>query len=186
MAWDCGAGHYFEFLLRGCLVLNIFPFPVSTAKLIGDFYNNRRSAANGYPRFAYSFVSLMLRQYYLSCDSYSANRRSTANKKKIRENFVLALRICTASPISTRCHVVPIMLPVSAIYSSANTISFKSLVTLHLFFQNSPIILAVLNGNGNKVKTRWRPPKTTKKYPAPRCKAHTRRIIPLSTHLSFR
>jgi hypothetical protein len=98
LAWDCGAGHYFEFLLRRCLVLNIFPFPVSTAKLIGDFYNNRQSAANGYPGFAYSFDCLMLRQYYLSCDLYSANRRSAANKKS--ENFVLALQLRSASPIS--------------------------------------------------------------------------------------
>jgi hypothetical protein len=45
-AWDCGAGHYFEFLTCRCRVLNIFPFPVSAAKLLGDFYNNRRSAAN--------------------------------------------------------------------------------------------------------------------------------------------
>jgi hypothetical protein len=44
LAWDCGAGHYFEFLFRRRFVLNIFPFPVITAKLLGDFYNNRRSA----------------------------------------------------------------------------------------------------------------------------------------------
>jgi hypothetical protein len=25
-AWDCGAGHYFDFLLCRCLTLNIFPF----------------------------------------------------------------------------------------------------------------------------------------------------------------
>ncbi len=74
LAWDYGAGHYFEFLLRCRLLLNIFMFPVSTAKLIGDFYNNRRSTANSCLRFAYSFVSLMLCQYYLSCDTYSANR----------------------------------------------------------------------------------------------------------------
>jgi hypothetical protein len=30
MVWDCGAGQ-----------LNIFPIPVTTAKLIGEFYNNR-------------------------------------------------------------------------------------------------------------------------------------------------
>jgi hypothetical protein len=82
LAWDCGAEHYFEFLLCRHLVLNIFPFPVRTAKLIGDSYNNRRSAANSYPHFAYSFISLMLRQYYLSCDSYSTNRQRAANKKK--------------------------------------------------------------------------------------------------------
>jgi hypothetical protein len=39
----------------------------------------------------------MLRQYYWSCDSFSANRRSAANKK-IRKNFLLALRICPALP----------------------------------------------------------------------------------------
>jgi hypothetical protein len=33
MAWDYGAGHYFGFLIRCCLVLNIFLFPVSTSKL---------------------------------------------------------------------------------------------------------------------------------------------------------
>jgi hypothetical protein len=40
LAWDCGAGHYFEFLIRRHLVLNIFLFLVSTAKLLGDFCNN--------------------------------------------------------------------------------------------------------------------------------------------------
>jgi hypothetical protein len=37
LAWDCGAGHYFEFLICRYLILNIFPFPVSTAKFIGEF-----------------------------------------------------------------------------------------------------------------------------------------------------
>ncbi len=59
LAWDCGAGHYFQVLICRRLVLNIFPFPVSTAKFIGDFYNNGRSAAISCLRFAYSFVSLM-------------------------------------------------------------------------------------------------------------------------------
>jgi hypothetical protein len=72
-------------------------FPVTTAKLIGEFYNNRQSVAHGYPRFAYSFVFLMLRQYYWRCDPFSANRRSAAHEK-IRENFLLALRIRRASP----------------------------------------------------------------------------------------
>jgi hypothetical protein len=50
---------FFELLLRRRLALNIFPFPVTTAKLLGNFYNNRQSAAKGFPRFAYSFVVLM-------------------------------------------------------------------------------------------------------------------------------
>jgi hypothetical protein len=53
----------------------------STAKFIGEFYNNRQSVANWCPRFPYSLVSLMLREYYWRYDSYSANRRSAANMK---------------------------------------------------------------------------------------------------------
>jgi hypothetical protein len=41
------------------------------SQLIGEFYNNRL--------FAYSFVYFILRQYYGSCDLYSANGRSTVN-----------------------------------------------------------------------------------------------------------
>jgi hypothetical protein len=69
------------FLLRRRLALSIFPFSVTTAKLLGEFYNNRRSAAHGCPHFAYSFVLLMLRQYYWRCDPFSPNRRSAANEK---------------------------------------------------------------------------------------------------------
>jgi hypothetical protein len=96
LAWDCGAGCYFEFLIRRHFVLNIFPFLVGKAKLTGEFFNNRRSAANSYPLFAYSLVSLMLRQYYWFCDSYSANRRSEF--KKIRGNSLLVLQIRPALP----------------------------------------------------------------------------------------
>jgi hypothetical protein len=72
----------FSSLIHRRLLFNIFPFLVSTAQLIGDFYDNRQSAANSYLRFAYSFVSRMMSQYNWSCDSFSANRRSAANKKK--------------------------------------------------------------------------------------------------------
>jgi hypothetical protein len=46
------AGHYFDFLIFHCLVLNIFHWPVSTAKLIGESYNSRRSAVQSCPGFA--------------------------------------------------------------------------------------------------------------------------------------
>jgi hypothetical protein len=87
IAWDCGAGHYFDLLIRRRLVLNVFPFPVSKAKLLGEFYTNRRSAVNRCPRFTYSFVFFMLRQYYWRYDSYSANRRSAANMKNPRKFY---------------------------------------------------------------------------------------------------
>ncbi len=166
MAWDCGAGHCFDFLRRSHLALNIFPFPVTTAKLTGEFFNNRRSMANRCPRFAYSFVSFMLRQYYWSCDSYCASRRSAANKKKSAKTFnwhcefvvlcPLAWRRRPTLPFSAGCNVTPI----TFLYS-ANTVGATSLIALCLFIQNSPITWAVLTGNGNMVKTRWRRSKTT-------------------------
>jgi hypothetical protein len=55
MAWDCGDVHYFDLLLRRCLALNIH------TSVSGHYSEiNRRSAALGCPRFAYSFLSLML------------------------------------------------------------------------------------------------------------------------------
>jgi hypothetical protein len=75
LAWDCGAEHRLFYLIVSLhLVLNIFPFPVSTTKLIGVLRNKRRSAANSFPGFAYSLVSQTLRQYYWR-DSYSACRQ---------------------------------------------------------------------------------------------------------------
>ncbi len=74
-------GIILNFQLAFRLDLNILPFPVSTAKSPGDFCNSRQSAAKWCPHFACSFVSIMLCQYYWSCNQYSANRQSPANKK---------------------------------------------------------------------------------------------------------
>jgi hypothetical protein len=125
LAWDCGAGHYFEVLFRLCLVLNIFPFTVTTAKLTGKFYNNRQSAANLCPRFAYSFVLLILRQYYWRCVLYTANRRSAANMKNPRKSYywlckstplyLKMRRTHTTSPISAGRNAAPIILAVFSI-----------------------------------------------------------------------
>jgi hypothetical protein len=45
-ALDHGAGHYFFVLVRLHLFLSIFPFPVSTAQFIGEFWKNRWSATS--------------------------------------------------------------------------------------------------------------------------------------------
>jgi hypothetical protein len=37
-ASDCGAGHYFDVLFGFHLGFAIFPFPVSTAQVIGEFW----------------------------------------------------------------------------------------------------------------------------------------------------
>jgi hypothetical protein len=39
------AGHYFEFLIHRRFVLNKIPFPVSTAKFTGNFYNRQSMLA---------------------------------------------------------------------------------------------------------------------------------------------
>jgi hypothetical protein len=50
--------------IRLQLLLDVFPFPVSSAKLIRNFWCNRRYEANRLPHFVYSSVFLMLCQYY--------------------------------------------------------------------------------------------------------------------------
>jgi hypothetical protein len=40
-AWDSGAGHSFVVLFRFRLGFAIFPFPVSTAEFIGEFWTNK-------------------------------------------------------------------------------------------------------------------------------------------------
>jgi hypothetical protein len=40
-ALDCGAGHYFVVLFGFHLYFTIFPFPVSTAQMIGEFWKNK-------------------------------------------------------------------------------------------------------------------------------------------------
>jgi hypothetical protein len=40
-ASDCGAGHSFVVLFRFHLGFTIFPFPVSTTQIIGEFWKNR-------------------------------------------------------------------------------------------------------------------------------------------------
>ncbi len=40
-AWDCGAGHSFVVLLGFHLAFTIFPFPVSTVQILGEFWDNR-------------------------------------------------------------------------------------------------------------------------------------------------
>jgi hypothetical protein len=88
-ALDCGAGHYFEFFIRSHLALNIFPFPVNTAKLLGDFYNNRRSALNCFPRFAYSFVFLILSQYCTTGPAIRTPPRGEAQQRKKKPQKLL-------------------------------------------------------------------------------------------------
>jgi hypothetical protein len=122
MAWDCGTGHYFDFFIHRRLALNTFLFPVTTAKLIGEFYNNRQSTAHRCLRFTYSLMSLTLHQYYWYCDSCPANRQNAANKQKSAKTpnwccectslCLWTRRVQPASPKSAGYNAAPLILAV--------------------------------------------------------------------------
>ncbi len=74
-ASDCGAGRSFVVLFRFHLGLAIFPFPVSTAQIIGEFWINRLSGASDVAPIEMALYSCHS-QYYWRCVAFGANRRS--------------------------------------------------------------------------------------------------------------
>ncbi len=88
--------------------------------------------------------------------------------------------MCNASPISAGPSQHQYCFLCSAISTGA-----KSLIPLRLLYQNSPKNWVELTGNRNKLKTRWRLTLKIKHCPAPWSEAHTHRLTPVSTHLSF-
>jgi hypothetical protein len=60
----------------------------------------------------------------------------------------------TASHMSAQCSTLLITLAVDSTVYSANITGATPLVSLHLFFQNSPVDWTVLTGNGNIAKNR--------------------------------
>jgi hypothetical protein len=91
--------------------------------------------------------------------------------KKIHASFLLALRICPTLAIGTAN--IPLFAYKHQMPRSDNNISCGSyialpygamlLAPLQLFFQDLPIIWAVLTEMEKRLKKRWRPPKM-KKY----------------------
>ncbi len=65
-ASDCGAEHSFVVLFRFHLGFTIFPFPVSTAKFIGEFWKNKRSATSA---VAPIVLALYINHYWRYVDS---------------------------------------------------------------------------------------------------------------------
>jgi hypothetical protein len=100
MAWDCGTGYYFDFLICRHLLLNIFPFLVTTTKLIGKLCNNWQSAAQIYLRFVYSSRPLCCANT-IGAAIHTPLTGKVRRIKKIRENTLLALQMCPASPKGT-------------------------------------------------------------------------------------
>ncbi len=66
-ASDCGAGHSFVVLFRFHLVFAIFPFPVSTAEFIGEFWTNKRSAASVVALIQLALYKIRYWRYVDSC-----------------------------------------------------------------------------------------------------------------------
>jgi hypothetical protein len=95
LAWDCGAGHYFDVLICHHLVLYIFPFLVSTAKLLGELYDNRRSTENRCPHFAYFFCTLCCAN-----PIGPVSHTPPIANEKICENILIATAKGPALPIS--------------------------------------------------------------------------------------
>ncbi len=77
-ASDCGAGHSFVLLFRFHLRFAIFPFPVSTVKIIGEFWINRRSGASDVAPIELALYS-GYSNYYWCYVAFGANRQSGAN-----------------------------------------------------------------------------------------------------------
>jgi hypothetical protein len=146
--------------------MNSLPFPVSTAKLIGEYYNNRRSTVKRSPCFAYSFGFLMVCQYYWCCDSHPANRWSVANMKKLQKSYywhcecaplhLKAQRVRPASPISAERNTAPIILA-PYVFHIVPVLLAQSHSSRYTYYFRTPILnWAVLRLNGNKLETRWR------------------------------
>jgi hypothetical protein len=70
-ASDCGDGHSFVILYWFHLGFTIFPFPVSTAEFIGEFWKNKRSATSD---VAPIVLALYRNRYWRYVDSFKAKR----------------------------------------------------------------------------------------------------------------
>ncbi len=74
-ASDCGARRSFLVLIRFHLGFAKFPFPVSTAQIIGEFWINRGSSVSDVAPIELALYSCHS-QYYWRCMAFGANRRS--------------------------------------------------------------------------------------------------------------
>ncbi len=114
-----GAGYYFVVLGSLHLVYTFFPFPVSTAQIIGEFWRNRLSGTSNVAPLVLTLYSSHS-WYYWCCVASSACRQSgetlampigearrihSANKKLLQIFF-----ICCASPFGRVIIIGPIVL----------------------------------------------------------------------------
>jgi hypothetical protein len=106
----------FFLLVHLHLVLTTFPFPVSTAEFIGEFWANKRNATSDVAptncRYiecvigAMSLPALKGEAVRLRC----ASRRSAANSQRLKDNFRGFFSTRCASPISGERIAAPIVM----------------------------------------------------------------------------
>jgi hypothetical protein len=66
-ASDCGAGHSFIVLFSFHRGFSIFPFPVSTAEFIGEFWKNKRSAMSDVAPIVFALYRIRYGRYVDCC-----------------------------------------------------------------------------------------------------------------------
>jgi hypothetical protein len=93
MVSDRGDRCLFIFLSCLRLFLNVFPFPVCKAQLLGDWYEHRRGAPN-------TIIFPIIRQYYWRTNVPCANSNGGPNTKK----KLLAHCVWSALPIGRGGH----------------------------------------------------------------------------------
>jgi hypothetical protein len=86
-ASDCGAGHSFVVLFRFHLGFSLFPFPVSTAEFIGEFWKIKLSATSDVAPIVLALYRIVIGATSISAlkgeagPLRCANRRSAANSQ---------------------------------------------------------------------------------------------------------
>jgi hypothetical protein len=147
MASDFDAGHYFGFLMRRHFVLNMFPFPLYTAKLISQFCNNRQKCFCALLFCLPNAATLLLSRQVLL---YLLHRQSVVNIKKIL-NFLIGAANRPDSPVSAGCSATLVIQAV--LYSAPIILALHCSCHFHLLF-HSPVNRAALTGFKNIVTTR--------------------------------
>ncbi len=81
-ASDCGAGHSFDVLFRFHLGFSIFPFPVSTAEFIGEFWKNKRSATSDVAQIVLALYRIVIGATSISALKGEAGRLRCTNRRR--------------------------------------------------------------------------------------------------------
>jgi len=145
MAWDCGARSFFVRIWSRHLVQSIFPFPLTTARRIGKWKNNRQCAT----------ICINI--------GGSLHPAPVDNAPRTKVSFRRFFYVRSACPICASS--------IAALIDWRSINGKKSPVAHCLLFFTLPILWAVLAGNRNWFISRWQPNENAKEHPAPQSQA---------------